>query len=857
MSTSEKMSTENLRGKILEIVSAPHYRPMKPKEFVRALRLHDDDKPLVRKTIRKLVAEGLVAYGARHLVYAATKRPLTVRDYADESDDAPNAEPVARFSPFSQIAHFSKDPQNEGKRFSQRQRERHVARQNEASQRSLDKSLIGRFTRKASGIGFVRLKSTDPFAESPDVYIPEHATLDAATGDMVAIEMVAERKESPRHEPKWKKFQQNRRSEREEESPRLRGRVVKILERAADRFVGTYFEERGAGFVTVDANQFPAPLHVGDPSASPAKAGDKVVIELTAYPTPQRRGEAVIVEVLGEHGVPGVDTLLIMRQFNLPEHFSEPALKAARNAVHDYFKMFPDDAENQAIPPDRFDATGEIIITIDPFDARDFDDAVSLLRNEDGSWRLGVHIADVAFFVPQGGEIDRDARDRSTSVYLPDRVIPMLPEVLSNSLASLQPDKLRLAKSVYMDFTSDGTRTHTEIKRSVIKSRKRLNYDEVQEFLDAPNPEIRKIWGEPVCELLLRMAELAKILKARRMRRGAIELAMPEVKIDLNDDGKVTGAHVYPVRESNSVIEECMLAANDAVATFLADNKIAFLRRVHPIPSLKKMKVFSEFIRSLGLGKFSADELAEDRFTIQKLLTRTSGTPEEYAVSYALLRSMARAVYLNSDDGHYALASDCYTHFTSPIRRYPDLTIHRLVDQVLAGEKPKNDAAELFRLGEHCSDRENRAESAERELVQLKLIGYLSEHIGMRLAGMISGVERYGIFVRGKELPAEGLVRLETITGDRYRYDRATHSFLGTREGRGFRLGDAVTVEVASVDFDQRQINFRLIESRENPRRAPAVAHFNHFTEEETPFPKPPRKSAASAVRKTKPKRKK
>ncbi|MGL4943538.1 MAG: ribonuclease R family protein [Thermoguttaceae bacterium] len=788
----------DLRQQILDCVQAQHYRPMKPKDFVRTLGLHEDDKSLVRKTIRKLVAEGVVAYGERHLVYAATKRPVTANDYA-ANDDADN-----KFT----------STEREGKRFSKRQQERHAHREHAAN--DAGSALVGRFTRKVSGIGFVRLKSTDPFAESPDVYIPEHATLDAATGDTVAVEIVNERGE-PKHEPKWKKFAKNRRSTHaEDDAPRRRGRIVKILERAADRFVGTYFTDRNEGFVNVDANKFSEPLHVGDPSASPARDGDKVVVELTAYPTARRRGEAVIVEVLGEHGVPGVDTLLVIRQYNLPEHFSEPALKAARDAAQNYFKMFPDDAENPKIPQDRFDATNEVILTIDPFDARDFDDAVSITKNDDGSWRLGVHIADVAFFVPQGGEIDRDARDRSTSVYLPDRVIPMLPEVLSNSLASLQPGKLRLAKSVYIDFTPDGIRTNIEIKRSVIKSKKRLNYDEAQEFLETQSSETRREWGDDVADLLLNMAELARLLKSRRIRRGAIELAMPEVKLDLDDDGQVTGAHVYPIREANSVIEECMLAANEAVATFLEDNKVVFLRRVHPVPSLKKMKSFGDFVRSLNLGKFTAEELAENRFTIQKLLNRVKGTPEEYAVSYALLRSMPRAVYVNSDDGHYALASDCYTHFTSPIRRYPDLTIHRLVDQVLAGEKPRGDAKELFRLGEHCSDREDRAENAERDLVQLKLIGYLSERIGMRLAATISGVERYGIFARGTDLPAEGLIRIETLTGDRYRYDRTTHSLIGLREENSLRLGNTVTVEVVSVDFDQRQINFRLVETAKN-----------------------------------------
>lgn len=643
--------------------------------------------------------------------------------------------------------------------------------------------IIGVFRRKEAGHGFVRPKVSPGTTEVPeDIFIPADWTGDAATGDLVRVRLAHRRRNGERS---------------------LAGQIVEIVERQTSRFVGTYFEQDGQGFVQVDGTIFAQPISVGDPGARGVRPDDKVVIEMLRFPSHYRNGEGVIVEVLGPLGKPGVDTLTIMREFNLPEEFPPEVLEEARAQA----ALF-----EETVPPDRYDATEETTITIDPEDARDFDDAISLVRLEDGSWRLGVHIADVAHFVPAGSALDREARERGTSVYLPDRVIPMLPELLSNGLASLQPGKLRFTKSVYIEYTPDGIKTDVKIYRSVIRSDKRLTYEQVDAFLANPDP-YKKQWGTKIHDLLLEMRDLARILRQRRRDRGALELVMPEIKVDLDRRGHVIGAHIVPNTESHQIIEEFMLAANESVAETLRDRGWPFLRRIHKPPSARKIRLLQDFVEALG---FPPRDL-EDRFGLQGLLEYATGKPQQYAVHYAVLRSLQRAIYSPLEEGHYALASDCYCHFTSPIRRYPDLTIHRLVEALLLGKNPRINPAELVTLGEHCSDREERAEAAERELTRLKLLAYLSERIGLEMDGIITGVEKYGLFVQGVALPADGFIPIEALHDDYYDFDRNSHSLVGRRKGNQFRLGDLVQVAVAHVDLERRQLDFRLLAHRGHP----------------------------------------
>lgn len=647
----------------------------------------------------------------------------------------------------------------------------------------LPSEIIGVFRRKEAGHGFVRPKALPGQTEPPeDIFIPPDWTGDAATGDLVRVRLAIRRRNGER----------------------LRaGQIVEVLERQNSRFVGTYFEEDGQGFVQVDGTVFAEPIYVGDPGARGVRPDDKVVIEMLRYPTHHRGGEGVIVEVLGPLGKPGVDTLSIMREFDLPEEFPPEVLEEARLQAAQF---------EETIPADRYDATEETTITIDPEDARDFDDAISLERREDGSWRLGVHIADVAHFVPPNSAIDHEARQRATSVYLPDRVIPMLPELISNGLASLQPGRLRFTKSVYIEYTPDGIKTDVKIYRSVIRSDKRLTYEQVDAFLEDPE-KFKRAWGTKIHDLLLRMRELARILRHRRQLRGALELVMPEIKVDLDRKGQVVGAHLVPNTESHQMIEEFMLAANESVAEALRDRAWPFLRRIHKPPSAKKIEILQGFIEALG---FPVGDL-ENRFSLQKLLQYATGKPQQYAVHYAVLRSLQRAIYSPLEEGHYALASDCYCHFTSPIRRYPDLTIHRLVDALLTNQTPRFDLTDLVALGEHCSDREEQAEAAERELTRLKLLSFLSERIGMEMDGIVTGVERYGLFVQGIALPADGFIPVGALQEDYYDFDRGLHQLVGRRKGNQFRLGDLVRVAVAQVNLERRQLEFRLVAHRGHP----------------------------------------
>jgi ribonuclease R len=382
----------------------------------------------------------------------------------------------------------------------------------------------------------------------------------------------------------------------------------------------------------------------------------------------------------------------------------------------------------------------------------------------------------------------------------------MLPEVISNGLASLQPDRVRYTKTVFIEFSPEGIPLATDATSAAIKSCRRFTYEEVDDYLGNRSAWHSKL-TPAVHTLLGNMHELAMVLRARRFARGALELSMNEVKVDLDKNGRVIGAHRVINTESHQMVEEFMLAANEAVAELLYKHELHFLRRVHAAPDPRKLKLLTEFVTGLG---FKVESL-ESRFEMQRLLAAVVGRPEQHAVNYALLRSLQRAVYAPDEEGHYALASDCYCHFTSPIRRYPDLTVHRLLDAIFADKKPRNDFSELAIMGVHCSDRERRAEAAERELTKVKLLNYLATRIGEKMEGIITGVEEFGFFVQGIKLPAEGLVHVSSLQDDFYRYDKRSHSLTGHRAGSAFRLGDMVEVLIARVDVDRRELDFRLV----------------------------------------------
>lgn len=738
------MTDPQLARRLLAHVRHPNYRPVKPRVIVKQLDLPPGSLRDVQMAIKKLVKEGKLAYGSKHLV-----RPADVPPGSQDEEEA------------TTIAAADSDDANG---------------QPPPKKKSAHKyHLTGTFRRTAQGHGYVRPTGTArELGRDADIYIPSPATRDASDGDLVAVRM------SKRRGPQGK----------------LTGEVAEVLERDTHRFVGVYDERDGSGYVKVDGKVFSEPIFVGDAGAKNANIGDKVVIEMVRFPTHIYEGEAVIVQVLGQRGEPGVDTLSIIHEFGLPTEFPEDVLENAREEA----AKFDGEIGN------RLDLTNETIITIDPVDARDFDDAISLEELPNGHWRLGVHIADVSHFVRPRTALDREARERGTSVYLPDRVIPMLPEVISNNLASLQPDRVRYTKSVQMEFNAEGVRVHTEVHNAAIKSVRRFAYEEVDDYLANPKKWREKLTPQ-VHDLLGRMHRLAMILRKRRLDAGAIELTLPEIKIDLDRNGEVTGAHLVEHTESHQIIEEFMLAANQAVATLLAEKEINFLSRVHESPDPRKLTALTRFVRELGI---ECDSL-ENRFEIKRVVELVKGRPEEHAVNYAILRAMQKAIYAPDDVGHYALHSKYYCHFTSPIRRYPDLTIHRIFDALARGKRPVGSYDELAVLGEHCSERELRAQLAERELTKVKLLAYLQHRIGEEMEAVITGVEEFGLFAQGVELPAEGFIHVRTLSDDYYRFDRASHSLTGHRAGNQFRLGDLVQVKIAYVDIDRRELDFQIV----------------------------------------------
>lgn len=654
--------------------------------------------------------------------------------------------------------------------------------------------IAGVLRKRSSGVGFVVPHEAHPPGISGDIYVAPADLGDAHNGDSVLVRLL--RRPGPQGRPA--------------------GVIVEVVERATNVFVGIYQEEDDQGYVAIDGTHFSEPVWVGDPGAKGAREGDKVVIEMIRFPTQHQVGEAVLTKVLGPRGEPGVDTLSVIHEFGLPDEFPDDVHEEARIEAENFRE---DNLQG------REDLTGVLTVTIDPADARDFDDAISLERTADGHWHLGVHIADVAHFVQPGTALDREAQLRGTSVYLPTKVIPMLPEVLSNALASLQEKRVRFTKSVFIEYTADGLPVHTRFANTAIKVNRRFAYEQVLPLIQGSgdrSQESEKASQRPgargrntavpakIRKLLYDMHELAMLLRRRRLAQGAINLDLPEIKLDFDAEGRVSGAHEQPHDESHQIIEEFMLAANVAVATSLADRGIEFLRRVHGDPSEAKMRAFAEFADSLGF----ALKNPQSRHELQRLLERVAGQPEERAVHYALLRSFKQAEYSPFDVGHYALAVQNYCHFTSPIRRYPDLTIHRWIDAILTGNRTFRGPSgeELLRLARQCSATERRAADAERELTHLKLLAYLETRIDTEMDAIITGVDRFGFFCRGTEMPAEGLVHVTTLsTGDYFDYDKASHTLTGRRSGEVFRLGDNVRVRVARVDVDRRQLDLRLV----------------------------------------------
>ncbi|MDT8340254.1 MAG: ribonuclease R [Longimicrobiales bacterium] len=587
------------------------------------------------------------------------------------------------------------------------------------------------------------------------------------------------------------------------------GRVIKVLERARTVVVGVFHEARKMGFVV------PADSRLGPDIAIPwgdegaAREGDVVVVRIVAYGSRRHGPTGEVDQVLGRFGDPGVDVLTILYGHGLTPEFPEEVEAEARRVAGDWRNELQAAASDRAAPV-REDLRDLTVFTIDPSDAKDHDDALSLRVREDGASEVGIHIADVSHFVPRGGALDREAERRATSVYLVDRVIPMLPHALSSDACSLRPDEDRLAVSVLAVLAPDGAVREHRFARTVIRSRHRLAYEDAQAVLDGA----RSVDGE-TDDVLRRLAELARALRRRREARGALDLDLPEARVVLDPDGAPTDIVRVERLEAHRLVEDFMLLANELVARSCSEVALPALYRVHEPPTQEKMTALRDLLGTFGLGLPRGRVSPAD---LQGVLRQVRGRPEEQLVSTVVLRSLQRARYAPENLGHFGLALEHYAHFTSPIRRYPDLVTHRVVVRALVegGTVPAAWAEDLSDVAEHTSLREQAAAEAERDSVDLKKVEYMERHLGDTFDGTVSGVTAFGAFVLLDEVFVDGLLHVNALTDDYYEFREGEYALVGTRHGRRFRLGDRVRVQVARVDREERHIDFHLLEG---PRR--------------------------------------
>jgi ribonuclease R len=653
--------------------------------------------------------------------------------------------------------------------------------------------FTGVYRHNQRGFGFV--VPTDP-TNRQDLFIPEGENGGAITGDIVRAKITT--------------------SDRRDGKTLSRGRIVEIISRTQKRFVGSLVKQHGQWIVLPDGNTLTAPILAPDAASRHIKLGAKVVIELTHYPEKNEPAQGVITEVLGQAGEKDVDFRAVVVQFNLPDEFPDEALGEARAAVHRF----------NAAPrlEGRMDLSSQTICTIDPDDAKDYDDAISLTRLNNGQWELGVHIADVSFFVEPGKALDVEARKRGNSCYFPGHVIPMLPEILSNGVCSLQEGVPRLCKSAFITFDDNAQPIASRFANTVIRSANRLRYREAQAIIDhadlIPHPDgPRKIdtYNPAVVELLNQMNSLAKRIHKRRLAAGQIVLDLPEVELVLDEEGKVVGAEAEDTSFTHTLIEMFMVEANEAVARLLDGLNVPFLRRTHPEPRSEEDNRLRQFVQA---GGYRLPKVL-DRKAIQALLASVKGKPEAFAINLSVLKSLSRAEYSPQAIGHYALASEHYCHFTSPIRRYADLTIHRLLQGYLEASDGRHrkvrlenvvPQAELVDLGRRLSFTERNADDAERELRQVKVLELLTRHVGEDFAGVVTGITNFGIFVQLSTYLIDGLIRYEDLMDDWWDVDVATGVVRGQRTGKKIGIGDVVTARIVKVDPPRRQLDLAIVE---------------------------------------------
>lgn len=633
----------------------------------------------------------------------------------------------------------------------------------------------GVFSGTQRGFGFVIVEG-----EEEDIFIPESATRGALHNDRVMVSV--------------KKDRNGKRKE---------GEIIRVIERSASTVVGTFEKSQNYGFVIADNQKFGKDIFIPKEHTKGAVTGHKVVVKITDYGSQERNPEGKITEILGHMNDPGVDIISVIMAYNLPVDFPEDVMKQVE-AVQD--EITDKDMEG------RKDIRHLQTVTIDGEDAKDLDDAITISK-EGSLYRLGVHIADVTNYVTENSPLDKEAVKRGTSVYLVDRVIPMLPHKLSNGICSLNAGTDRLALSCFMDIDEKGNVVGHEIAETVLKVDRRMTYTSVKKILEDHDEEEKKEYEEFV-PMFESMVELADILREKRRKRGSIDFDFPESKIRLDETGHPIEIKPYDRNKATKIIEDFMLIANETIAEDYYWQEIPFVYRSHENPDSEKIQQLGIFINNFGYSiKISQDEIHPKE--LQKLLLKIDNTPEEALISRLTLRSMKRAHYTSTSDGHFGLATKYYCHFTSPIRRYPDLQIHRIIKENLRGglkEKRLNHYHKILPdIARQASITERRADDAEREVDKLKKVEYMSDHIGEVFEGVISGITNWGLYV---ELPntVEGMVRVSEMQDDYYVYDEEHYTMMGEHTRKTYKLGEKVLVEVLAADKLLRTIDFAFVE---------------------------------------------
>ena len=655
--------------------------------------------------------------------------------------------------------------------------------------------VVGNLVSTKNGYGFVV-----PEDKGEDVYIRAEDVGTALHGDKVVVRLYGRRR-----------------------GPTREGTIIKILKRARTDLVGTYRQGKFFNFVEPDDRRIPRDIYIAPDNSKGTQDGQKVLVSLEEWIDPLLGPEGKIVEVLGYPDDPGMDILTLIKDYALPLGFPQEVEKEIEELPQRIGKKElekrPDGRPQTGAPPSpsgRVDFREKNCFTIDPADAKDHDDAVSLERKANGNYLLGVHIADVSYYVKENSALDREALKRGNSIYLVDRVIPMLPEKLSNDLCSLKPNRNRLTLSCLLELDPEGELAEYQIVESVIRSKAKLNYDEVQRFFDSGESTARL---EGLDDDLLEMKKLSQKLLEKRIARGSLDFDLPEAKVILGKDGKVQEIFEVARLESHRLIEEFMLLANQTVARHMSRLSMPFLYRVHEEPDGEKMEAFSDFVATLGYSFKVSGKIRPKK--IQRFLKSVEGNPEEELINEVLLRSLKKACYQPENIGHFGLAFGHYTHFTSPIRRYPDLLVHRILKEIENGEYSFERQSQLLhrlpKIGEITSERERLADEVERESIKIKQIEYIGDKLGEEYEGLISGVVPFGFFVRLDNLLAEGLVRISSLEDDYYLYDERRHRWVGRHNKKVFKLGDRVKILVARVDKEEKEIDFVLANNKLYP----------------------------------------